>query len=241
MAVLIGITVTSDGMRTIPGLGARPPMYLISQDYCNAISQAGALPIVLPFDPTLIDDILERLDGVLFTGGVDIHPRAYGEDPHPMLGDVDPGRDEFELAFFEKVWKHTNLPILGICRGMQLFNVGLGGTLWQDLPSQRPGHVHHSQYDHRYKAVHPVRIEPTSQLGGILGKVVAVNSLHHQGVRDIAPGLVPIAWSPDGLVEAVEDPTHKFRMAMQWHPENLATVYPEVHEVFRRFVQAARG
>lgn len=244
MAVLIGLTATSEAMASSPGFGGfgvRPPTYLVSQDYCNAIARAGAVPILLPFEPELIDGILERLAGVLFTGGVDIDPAAYGEAPHPLLGAQDAGRDAFELALFQKVWHGTDLPILGVCRGCQLFNVGLGGTLWQDLPSQRPSHVHHSQNDHRYRAVHPVKIDPQSQLGGLLGKVKAVNSLHHQGIKDLAPGLVATAWSPDGLVEAVEAPAHPFRLAVQWHPENLATVYPEFHDVFGRFVEVARA
>lgn len=240
MAALIGLTATSLSGST-GGFGVRPPTFVVSQDYCNAVAQAGAIPVLLPFDVEIIDEILPRLSGVLFTGGVDFNPSLYGESPHPLLGDLDLDRDRFEMALFEKVFHHTDLPILGVCRGFQLFNVGLGGTLWQDLPSQRPSHVHHSQRDHRYKAVHPVKIDPDSQLGGLLGKVIAVNSLHHQGVKDLAPGLKAVAWSPDGLVEALEVEGHPFRMAMQWHPENLATIYPEFHTVFSRFIEVAKA
>jgi putative glutamine amidotransferase len=242
MTILIGLTATSEAATAGPafgGYGVRPPTYLVSQDYCRAIIAAGAIPVLLPHEPDLIDGMLGRLAGVLFTGGVDIHPQAYGESPHPLLGATDAARDAFELALFPRIWHETAMPVLGVCRGLQLLNVGLGGTLWQDLPSQRPGHVHHSQNDHRYKAVHPMRIASESQLGGLLGKVIAVNSLHHQGIKDLAPGLEAMAWSPDGLVEAVEAPGHPFRLAMQWHPENLATVYPEFHKVFARFVAAA--
>lgn len=246
MTVFIGITGNSEGMRSnssssdFGGFGVRPPLYMLSQDYCQAIIKAGGIPVFLPpVGDEMIADMVAGLDGVLFSGGVDIQPENYGEQPHPLLGDLDLERDRFELALFKHVWHATDMPVLGVCRGFQLLNVALGGTLWQDLPSQRPSHVHHSQRDHRYKAVHPVKFDPETTLGGLLPKVMAVNSLHHQGIKDLAPGLRPAAWSPDGLVEALESETHGCRMAVQWHPENLAPIYPEFYQVFEALVKDA--
>lgn len=248
MAVFIGVTGNSEGMSSnaassdFGGFGVRPPLYLISQDYCKAIITAGAIPVFIPpMGSEMFEDLLASLDGILFTGGVDIHPQEYQEQPHPLLGDVDLERDRFELALFRYAWEKTDMPFLGVCRGLQLLNVGLGGTLWQDLPSQRPSHVHHSQRDHRYKAVHPIKVEAESTLGSLLPKVIAVNSLHHQGIKDLAAGLKPMAWSPDGLVEAVEAESHPCRMAVQWHPENLVHSYPEFHHVFQFFVDHAKS
>ena len=247
LAVFIGLTGNSEGMSTsaassdFGGFGVKPPLYLISQDYCKAIIDAGAIPVFIPpVGDEMIPGLFENLDGILFTGGVDIHPQEYGESQHPLLGDVDLERDKFEMKLFEYVWNRTDLPVLGVCRGLQLLNVALGGTLWQDLPSQRPSHVHHSQRDHRYKAVHPVKVDPDTRIGKILPKVIAVNSLHHQGVKDLAAGLKAAAWSPDGLVEAVEALDHPCRMAVQWHPENLRANYPEFHGLFQRFVEHAQ-
>ena len=240
MAALIGLTATSLSGSS-GGFGVRPPTFVVSQDYCNAVAQAGAIPVLLPFDVEIIDELLPRLSGVLFTGGVDFNPSLYGESPHPLLGDLDLDRDKFEMALFEKVFHHTDLPILGVCRGFQLFNVGLGGTLWQDLPSQRPSHVHHSQRDHRYKAVHPLKVDGESTMGKLLSKVIAVNSLHHQGIKDLAKGLKPVAWSPDGLIEAVEAEDHPCRFAAQWHPENMVHTYPEFIHLFNHLVESARA
>lgn len=247
MAVLIGLTATSEGMAhggtssDFSGLGVRPPLFLVSQDYCKAIIRAGGIPVLLPpLEEAEIPHLFETLGGLLFTGGVDIDPQTYGESPHPLLGDVDAERDRFELALMRYALSHTDVPVLGVCRGLQLLNVALGGTLWQDLPSQRPSHVHHSQRDHRYKAVHPVRLAPDSTLASLLPRVLAVNSLHHQGIRDLAPGLRPAAWSPDGVVEAAEVEGHPFRVAVQWHPENLAAAsYPEFIALFERLIEEA--
>lgn len=247
MAILIGITGNSEGMSTsgtsgdFAGFGVRPPLYLVSQDYCKAVLQAGGIPVFIPpVSPEAIPDLVASLDGIIFSGGVDIHPQEYDETPHPLLGDVDLERDKFEMALFKHVWNHTDLPVMGVCRGLQVFNVGLGGTLWQDLPSQRPSHVHHSQRDHRYKAVHPLKVEAGSRLSELLSKVIAVNSLHHQGIKELAPGLKAVAWSPDGLIEAVEAETHPCRIAMQWHPENMVASYPEFLNVFKHLIEAAR-
>jgi putative glutamine amidotransferase len=248
LAVFIGITGNSEGMQTsatsgdFGGFGVRPPLYLISQDYCKAIIAAGGIPVFIPpVSEEVIPELFETLDGILFSGGVDIHPSEYKESEHPLLGKVDLERDTFEFALFKHVWYKTDLPVLGVCRGLQVLNVALGGTLWQDLPSQRPSHVHHSQTDHRYKAVHPVKIDPESIFGKTMqAKVLAVNTLHHQGVKDLAPGLRATAWSPDGLVEAVECAEHPCRLAVQWHPENLRESYPEFDRLFQHLVAHAR-
>lgn len=229
----IGIT---GGHATTPG--SQPPTDKPTLDFWNAIAQAGGTPVVLTpasGDPALL---LAGLDGVLFTGGEDIDPPHYGEGRHPALGPTDLARDDFELALFELAWR-AHLPILGVCRGMQIMNVARGGTLYQDLPSQRSGDVFHAQKAHKDEHVHALRWAPGSRLGAIMGEPTGINSLHHQAVKDLAPGFTAVAWSPDGVVEAMEGEGPAFRVAMQWHPEILASWEEASQRLFRAFVEAA--
>jgi putative glutamine amidotransferase len=192
--------------------------------------------------------IYERLDGLLLPGGVDVDPAIYGQEPHPELGKVDDALDEAELVLTR--WAlEDQLPLLGICRGIQLMNVAAGGTLYQDLRAQFPGAQCHrfvpSQYgrDHRGHLVH---IEPGSHLARALGLSVPVNSRHHQAVKDVAPGFVVTARAPDGVIEGLElegleHPGAPFAVGVQWHPENLAAQDAQMLALFQAFVQAAIG
>ena len=235
MSPIIGITTghssNSYGQATI----------LLVQAYAQAIMQAGGVPVLIP---SLIandgwDALYPRLDGILFTGGGDISLDHFKGDPHPRIDDVDPERDTVELNLL-----HASVadgkPFLGICRGCQLVNVGLGGTLYTHIPDQLQNALDHSYPgDMRTVLVHEVRIEEGTRIADVLGEpIVKVNSHHHQGLKDIAPSLRVAGHSPDGLVEAIELQNHPFGLAVQWHPEWL-TDQQSTRNLFRRFVEAA--
>ena len=236
MQPLIGITAA----RTTSPSGL--PQYSVVEAYVRAVSQAGACPLLIPssLSENELDTILQRLDGVLFSGGGDIDPRYYGLEPHAKVGEVDPDRDRVELHLLQKVVQEA-VPFLGICRGLQLVNVGLGGTLYADIGEQLLGAQNHdfSPGWPRDHLAHAVQVAQGSRLAAILGlKFAEVNSLHHQAVCQLAQGLLPTAYSLDGLVEAVELPEHPFGLAVQWHPEWL-TAHASMRALFQAFVEAA--
>lgn len=217
---------------------------VITEAYVQAVAAAGGCPVMIPLglSPELLENLLARLDGILFTGGGDIDPASYGAAPHPKVGDVDLDRDGVELYLLEKAVSQE-LPFLGICRGLQLINVGLGGTLYADISAQRAGALRHDYYPDypRDYLAHTVNVRTESRLTGILGNSqVEVNSLHHQGIDRLAPDLVQVASAPDGIVEAVELPDHPFGLAVQWHPEWLGAHAP-MRALFEAFVNAAES
>lgn len=221
------------------------PQMGLSEMYSRAVEQAGGLPVLIPLGlpEERLQALLARLDGVLFTGGGDIAPERYGSVAHPLVGDVDPDRDRVELHLFDCVMQ-AGLPFLGICRGLQLVNTGLGGTLYEDILDQRDESIQHRYYPDwpRDYLAHTVNVEPESRLGSILGVSgdVPVNSLHHQGIRNLANGLKPTAFAPDGLIEAFELPDRPFALAVQWHPEWLQA-HPPMQALFRAFIEAANS
>jgi putative glutamine amidotransferase len=217
---------------------------VITEAYVQAVAAAGGCPVMIPLglSPELLENLLARLDGILFTGGGDIDPAFYGASPHPKVGDVDLDRDGVELYLLEKAVSQE-VPFLGICRGLQLINVGLGGTLYADITAQRAGALRHDYYPDypRDYLAHTVDVGTESRLTGILGNSeVEVNSLHHQGIDQLAPDLVQVAIAPDGIVEAVELPGHPFGLAVQWHPEWLGAHAP-MRALFEAFVQVAES
>jgi len=188
--------------------------------YVRALEGAGLVPLAIPtiLAPDRAAAALESVRGLVLTGGEDVAPARYGAAPHPRLGDVDPARDAAELALIDAA-RRRRLPILAICRGIQILNVALGGTLYQDLNSERPGSVPHNESSN-----HDVRVEPGSLLERTLGaRSASVNSRHHQAIRDLAPGLKAVAWADDGVIEAAEpaDASAPWIVAVQWHPEDL--------------------
>ncbi len=216
----------------------------VNANYVRAVLAAGGLPIIFVPDlsPEETVELFGECDGLLLTGGEDVHPCHYGAEPHVNLGDVDPRRDANELALVAEA-RARDLPILGICRGIQLCNVAFGGTLFQDLPSQRSGDINHDSPSPRDVRCHPIIVTENSRLADILGVTsLDANSFHHQAVDRVGDGLVVSARSPDGLVEAVEsaDP-HDWVVAVQWHPEELA-LQPEAADLklFSALVAAAR-
>lgn len=201
-----------------------PPMreLALGFSYPAAVERSHALPVVLaPVDLGLVDALVQRLAGLVVSGGPDLHPRAYGEEPDPALGPTEPELDEFELALVRAA-DARGLPILGICRGAQILNVARGGTLVQDLPTAVGTSVHHRQTDPGRLRTHNVRIAPGSRAAEVLGgRRHAVNSFHHQAVERLGEGLAASAWAPDGTVEAVEDASRDFVLGVQWHAESL--------------------
>ncbi len=218
------------------------PILTVMEAYTQAVSRAGAVPVIVPLGIPSADlpALVGRLDGVLFTGGGDVRPQVYGSQDHPLVSGIDDDRDRIEIDLFHLL-AGSEKPFLGICRGIQLINVAMGGTLYEDILDQRPGALQHDQSNNARKSrAHPVELLPGSQRCSILGKSkIAVNSLHHQGLRVLAPGLKATAFSPDGLVEGVEAQGTKFGLAVQWHPEWLQEHAP-MRDLFRAFVQAAQ-
>ncbi len=233
---LIGVTT----YRNLSSQGY--PQFSTSQAYCDSLAQAGASPVMIPSglpDETL-STLISRLNGILFSGGGDIHPECYGSKLHPLVANVDTDRDHLEISLLHQAIQ-VGAPFFGICRGLQAINVALGGSLYEDILDQRQESIPHQYYPDwpREHLAHSVQIEPGSRLADILGGVTfSVNSLHHQGIRILASGMQASAYAPDGLIEAIELPDYPFGLAVQWHPENLQA-HPPMRALFRTFVQAA--
>lgn len=214
----------------------------LPETYIQAIVSAGGAPVVIPLglDEDTLRSIASRLDGLLFSGGGDVHPERYGSVMHTAVHSIDTDRDRVELFLLQETIKQQT-PFLGICRGLQVINVGLGGTLYEDILDQHPNAIDHRSQPGkpRHYLAHPVEVVLESQLGRILGaQKVEVNSLHHQGIRRLAPGLRSTATAPDGIIEAFELPDYPFGLAVQWHPECLPD-HPAMRRIFQAFIQAA--
>jgi putative glutamine amidotransferase len=209
-------------------------------DYFRAVQRAGGIPVLLPYCETEAEatEIVARLDGILFSGGNDVDPLHFGEQPHPHLGLITPERDQAELLLARAALAR-DLPVLGICRGHQLLAVAAGGTLWQDVPSQVPGAIKHRQEAPRWYPTHEVEIVPGSRLAAILGERVRVNSYHHQAVRTVPPGWTVTAVAPDGINEGMELPGGRFVLSVQWHPETFTGRSYNFDRLFTAFVTAA--
>jgi putative glutamine amidotransferase len=217
------------------------PLVALQQSYVKAIKQAGGVPVLIP---SLIaedgwDALYARLDGILFSGGGDIGLEHSPGEPHPRIDDVDPERDSVELKMINAA-ASDGKPFLGICRGCQVMNVALGGTLYTHLPDQLPNALDHSYPGNlRTVLVHQVKIEEGTHTAEIFGEpIIKVNSLHHQGIKDVAPSVRASGHAPDGLVEVIELPDHPFGLAVQWHPEWL-TDQEGMRNLFKQFVNAA--
>jgi putative glutamine amidotransferase len=229
---LVGLTAGTQG--------GRSAILVLREEYARAVDQAGGIPIILP--PTAPEDApaaLDRLDAVLFTGGGDIDPAFYGAARQPRLGRVDRDRDVFELAL-ARASIDSNVPLLGVCRGLQLLNVATGGSLHQDIPSELGGALDHRPKLARYEVAHAVTIAPGSLLHRVIQhESMDVNSIHHQAIDRLGKGLVVSARSADGLVEAVEMPSRAFVLAVQWHPESVWDRGLSFGDLFRPLVEAA--
>jgi len=217
-------------------------------DYLHAISKARGLPSIVasgftnPLDEAgqVAGEILDNCDGLLLSGGTDVDPNIFGEVPHTALGRVDGPRDPFEITLAREAVRR-DMPVLGICRGLQVLNVALGGTLIQDIPSDVRGAVVHESGENRLEIAHEVVIEPASKLASLLpGTRLGVNSFHHQAAKQVGAGLTVSATSPDdGIVEGLEMRDRAFVVAVQWHPENFWRTSPVFDGLFTGFVEAA--
>ena len=214
----------------------------INPKYLAGLRTAGGAPALLDLtdDEDYCRTMLQRCDGFLFTGGPDVEPSLYGHELIPECGFILPLRDSQELLLL-KLALAADKPILGICRGVQILNVAAGGTMYQDIPAQKPVHLFHNQAGtvEFTTPTHPVTVVPGTKTFALLGReLLAVNSMHHQAVWDLAPGFIPSAFAPDGLVEAIESTSHRFAVGVQWHPEFLWENDPRQHRLFAGLVEA---
>jgi gamma-glutamyl-gamma-aminobutyrate hydrolase PuuD len=192
------------------------PAVLIPLAYVDAVEKAGGRAVVIPPTDAGIDETLGALDGVVFSGGADVDPSRYGAEPHPETDTPQARRDVGEMALLEAALER-DMPVLAICRGFQLLNVARGGDLVQHLPEE-VGHDEHKQVPGEF-AIHPVEVKQGTRLAAIVGERSDVTSHHHQALGRVGEGLVETAWAADGTLEAVEDPSLRFAVGVQWHPE----------------------
>ena len=219
------------------------PVFGLMRSYIEAVAAAGGIPLLIPLglDSADLPQILQRIDGLVLPGGGDIDPAAYHGAAHETLRGIDEDRDRVEINLAREAVQ-TEKPFLAICRGHQVLNVALGGTMWEDLATQMPDNIRHDYYGTgaRTDRPHTVQVRKDSRLAGILDNVeVPVNSLHHQGLRDLAPELTVSATAPDGLVEGIEIEGHPFAIGVQWHPENLVNIDLAMHNLFVSLVVAS--
>ncbi len=214
----------------------------VGESYLQAVQRAGGIPLILPvgLSPDDLRVLFARLDGILLTGGGDIDPRRFDGQPHPRVYDIDERRDDLEIRLVQMA-ADSGKPFLGICRGIQVINVALGGSLFTHISDQHSGSLRHDWYPDvpRDYLAHPVTVAPGSRLAQVLGgEAFEVNSLHHQGLERLAGGLRAVAYSPDRLIEGVEVPGHPFGLGVQWHPEWLQDHAPQ-RQIFRALMEAA--
>jgi putative glutamine amidotransferase len=223
-------------------MGGREPTYFLRARYVRAVEELGGVPLILPLvaDSPSRKRLLEQVDGLLLTGsGPDLPPALYGERQRYEFHIMSPRRSDFELEMI-RLAARAGVPTLGICGGMQAMNVALGGTLYQDIPAQVETPLQHRQERPAIHVSHSVRVRAGSLLRRIVKRAtVKVNSSHHQSVKAVAPSLVASATSPDGLVEAIESPSHRFFLGIQWHPEFLFDRFADHRRLFQALLRAA--
>lgn len=236
---LIGVPTGREKSQRFFGL----PLYIMNQTYIRVLESLGALPVMIPLQMSeaTLYGIFQRLDGLFLPGGEDLDPSTYGAERHPQLGAPDRERDRTELLLTR--WAlEAGMPVLGVCRGIQVLNVVCGGTLYQDLHSQRPDLAKHDYFPpqfERFRVSHHVTIESDSRLAQALGTGHEVNSMHHQGIERLGQGLRVVARAEDDLPEAVELPQLPFVIGVQWHPEELAKTDQLSSGLFYEFIRAA--
>lgn len=220
-----------------PGGYSKLPWYALRENYCAAVVRGGGLPILLPHEPDQVAAYLDKIDGLIVTGGAfDVDPALFGATSRHAAVTTKDRRTQFELAI-TKAALAADKPVLGICGGQQLLNVALGGTLIQHIPDEVPGALAHEQPNPRTEPGHTVRVAPGTLLHRITGAAeLSVNSAHHQAVKDVAPGMVVDAIATDGVIEGIEDPRHRFCLGVQWHPEYAISRGDEA--IFAAFVAA---
>jgi len=243
------IGVPTQNLQSIGGVAPDlPPSWIMSHRYVHALTSVGAVPWLIPAldtDAETLRAIYDELDGVFLPGGADIDPESYGSERHPLCDRSDPPRDRVELMLVRWAMPDRK-PVFGVCRGLQIINLAASGTLFQDIGDQREGSLKHDYFpfrdgysrDHLAHDVHVVEGTRLHRLTGLSG--FAVNSMHHQGIDVLGPGLVASARAPDGVIEAVEAPGDQFLVGVQWHPEVLIDKDPTMRRLFEAFASAAR-
>jgi putative glutamine amidotransferase len=240
-APIIGITGYADR-------SARPPnvsVFALARTYVYAVAAAGGAPVILPpyLEPSHLRRTLNGVDGLILSGGGDIYPSFFGEKDQGLLWRVDDERDRTEIALAK--WALAEgIPVLAICRGVQVLNVASGGTLIQDIPTQVENPLSHSSVAGRPvpRIAHPVEVESNTRLATLIGAgTVGVNSAHHQAAKSIGSDLVATARAPDGVIEGLEAPDHRFCIGVQWHPEAMVEETPVMLELFQGLVEAAQA
>ena len=241
------IGIPTQTLQSLGGVSAEiPPSWVMSQRYIVTLTNAGAVPWLIPLiDDETLRGIYEHLDGVFLPGGADIDPASYGTAPHPSCDKTDRDRDRVELALAR--WAiQDRKPVLGVCRGMQLINLAAGGSLYQDLADQMPASIKHDYFPfggqtfRRDYLAHDVDVKAGTRLARVFGAgSLRVNSMHHQGVRDIGEGLAVSAVSSDGLIEGLESSNGQYVVGVQWHPEALTDSQDAARALFEDFVKEA--
>ena len=236
------IGVPTQTLEEIPG--TLPKCWVMSHCYVKTLASVGGLPYMIPLldDNDTLRAIYETLDGIFLCGGVDVGPTNYGQSKHSYCGRVDDARDRTELQLVE--WAiEDKKPVFGVCRGVQVINVATGGTLYQDIAFEIKGAIKHDYFPtpERYSRdllTHSVFVDTESRLGRMLGvRSIKVNSMHHQAIAQIGHGLMPTAWAPDGVIEALESQNGHYLMGVQWHPEELVPTDPRMYRLFRQFMR----
>ena len=213
----------------------------VNNDYILSVIRNGGIPFIIPFNENeeVIKAQMEMIDGLLLSGGQDVAPKNYGEEPTPKLGDIFPERDDFEYALLKSALE-AKKPVLGICRGSQIINTYFNGSLYQDLSYIGKDVLKHNQVNSPSMVTHSVTIDKSSKLFDIFGEEkIRVNSFHHQAVKKVGEGLVKAAKAPDGIVEAIEKTDYPFLVAVQWHPEMLQNSVDMMNKLFLRFIKEA--
>jgi len=229
----------------LPSYDSEKRLSSLRSEYAFGVAEAGGLPVILPVPGVAVPEdqwvpALDRIDGLLVAGGPDIDPAEFGEEPIRALGALSPERDRFELVL-TRLALQRDMPVLGICRGVQTVAVAAGGTLVQDLASQLPGVIKHRQEAPYWHVTHKVRAVAGSQIAKCHGAdEFLVNTFHHQSVKDLPPGFVATAHAPDGVIEAIESTRHRMVIGVQWHPEGIWPVDRLHLATFKHLIEACR-